>query len=67
MFQNFTEIRRDNSALMKRQIPRIRAYVADGRPVFCFFTNNFEGYAPGSAMRFKEIIGQWFRNPTSDR
>lgn len=60
---NFDHIQRPQDESLKFWAEQVQGLRSRGKECFVYLSNLFEGYAPGSAMKFREMLGQKFVNP----
>lgn len=55
-WQDYSELRIDKRDEMRKWASRVARIVTADRPVYIFFTNQYAGFAPGSAELFKRKV-----------
>jgi len=60
---NFDRIQRPHDESLKFWAEQVRGLQNSGKECFVYLSNLFEGHAPGSAMKFRQMLGQTFVTP----
>jgi uncharacterized protein YecE (DUF72 family) len=60
---NFDHIQRPHDESLKFWAEQVQGLQNKGKECFVYLSNLFEGHAPGSAMKFRKMLGQTFTAP----